>query len=207
MKDLQQKLKRNKMNDAAVLNYLSGKFNEQLLAFFAMQLTNIGRAKHGRRYTPEQKSLCLAMYKQGPKSYRFKEKWCILPTKRTLGRYSADLIFRSGYDPKIFEAIENVAKGWPEKDKYCSLAWDEVALNQHVDYNHSQDKIEGFVEIDKEKAPKFATHALTFMVRGFDVAFKQPTGYFYTSGLQAFELAELVRVMIERLYETGEIVT
>lgn len=196
-------MKRNKIDDTAVLNYLSTKFNKQLLEFFAMQLTNCGRAKHGRRYTPEQKSLCLAMYKQGPKSYRFKEKWCALPTKRTLGRYSANLIFKSGINPKVFEAMKNVVKDWPEKDKICAFMWDEVSIKEHLDYCQSQDKMEGFVEMNKTKEAIFATHAMTFMVRGFEVPFKQSTGYFYTNGIKAFELVELIKLMIEQVLTTG----
>ncbi len=196
-------MKRLKINDNAVLNYLSKKFNTQLLEFVKMQLTNCQRPKHGRRYTPEQKSFCLAMYKQGPKSYRFKEKWCTLPTKRTLGRYSASLIFKTGLDHKMFDAIKNVVKDWPKKDLLCSFMWDEVSIKQHLDYSHSLDKFEGFVEMDKEKKPIFATHALTFMVRGFEIPFKQSIGYFYTNGIFSCELVELVKLMISRLLETG----
>lgn len=203
VKDLQQKVKRNKINDTAVLNYLRKKFNEQLLEFFKMQLTNCQRPKHGRRYTPEQKSLCLVLYKQGPKSYRFKETWCVLPTKRTLGRYSANLILKSGVDDKMFDAVKNVVKDWPKKDQICSVMWDEVSIKQHLDYSQSQDKFEGFVEMNKQKKPIFATHALTFMVRGFEVPFKQSVGYFYTNGIFSFELVELVKLMIERVLGTG----
>lgn len=201
---LQEKVKGNKINDDSVLKYLSRKFNEQLLEFFKMQLKNCGRSKNGRRYTMLQKSFCLAMYKQGPKSYRFNEKWCVLPTKRTLARFSAKIIFKSGVDSNVLTAIESTIKDWPEKDKYCSVMWDEVSLDEHLDYCSSQDKIEGFLEINKGEQPIFATHALTFMVRGFEIPFKQATGYFYTNGIQSFELAELVILMIESIIKTGE---
>ncbi|KAG4074956.1 hypothetical protein HA402_014535 [Bradysia odoriphaga] len=203
VKVLQQKVKNNKLNDSQVLHYLSTKFNAQLYEFVAMQLKNCGRSKHGRRYTPEQKSLCLAMYKQGPKSYRFNERWCCLPTKRTLGRYSAELIFKTGVDTKVLETIKTTVKDWPNEDKLCSFGWDEVSLKQSLEYCYSQDKIEGFVEIMKPKMPIFATHALTFMARGINIAFKQATGYFYTSGLKSFELIELIKIMIESILSTG----
>ncbi|XP_037049980.1 uncharacterized protein LOC119084205 isoform X2 [Bradysia coprophila] len=202
-KELQQRVKENKINDSTVLNYLKTKFNEQLLEFVDMQLKNCGRSKHGRRYTPKQKSLCLAMYKQGPKAYRFNEKWSCLPTRRTLGRYSAQLIFKSGVDEKILAAVKNIVTNWPASDKYCTFGWDEVSLNEHLDYCQSMDKIEGFVEMCKPKVPIFATHALTFMVRGIAVPYKQSVGYFYTNGVKSFELVELVKLMIERVSTTG----
>lgn len=168
-----------------------------------MQLKNCGRSKHGRRYTAKQKSLCLAMYKQGPKAYRFNEKWCCLPTKRTLGRHSATMIFKAGFDTKTLDAIKSIVKDWPQQDKYCTFGWDEVSLNEHLDYSQAMDVIEGFVEVSDTKTPVFATHSLTFMVRGITIPYKQSVGYFYTNGLKSFELAELNKLMIERVLNTG----
>lgn len=202
-KELQQKVKDTKLTDTAVLSYLKTKFNQQLLEFVKMQLQNCGRSKNGRRYSPKQKSLCLAMYKKGPKSYRFNETWCCLPTKRTLGRYSAQLIFQSGVDSKVLAAMKNIITGWPQKDKFCTVGWDEVSLNEHLDYCQSLDKIEGFVEMCRPNKPIFATHALTFMVRGIEVPFKQSIGYFYTNGLKSFELVQLVKLMIGRVQIIG----
>lgn len=206
VKVLQKQSRSRRLNNGKVLDYLRTKFNEQLFEFFAMQLTNCGRSKHGRRYTPKQKSLCLAMYKQGPKAYRFNTSWCCLPTKRTLGRYSANLVFKSGVDLKMLEAIKSTVSEWPQKDKYCTIGWDEVALTEHLDYCQSLDKIEGFVELcqtEKSQAPVFATHALTFMVRGIEVRFKQSVGYYYTNGLKSFELAEMVKLVLAEVMNTG----
>lgn len=206
-RDLQQKIKQTPINDATLLHYLSSKCTKQLLELIKIQLTNCGRPGTGRRYTDEQKSLCLAMYKQGPRSYRFKSKWCILPTKRTLGRYSADLIFKSGVDPKMFESIKNVVKDWPQKQKLCAVTFDEIALKEHLAYSQAQDKIEGFVEMNRRmKEPLFATHSLTFMVRGLASNYKQPVGHFYTKGIKAFELVELVQLMVGEVSTTGKIV-
>ncbi|XP_037024116.1 uncharacterized protein LOC119066004 [Bradysia coprophila] len=120
-KDLQAKVKETKLSDKNVLSYLKSKFNENLFEFFKMQLKNCGRSNHGRRYTDRQKSLCLAMYKKGPKSYRFNATWSCLPTKRTLGRYSAGLIFQSEVDTKALAAIKNIIADWPRKDKFCTF--------------------------------------------------------------------------------------
>lgn len=113
-------------------------------------------------------------------------------------------IFKSGVDSKLLEAIKNNVKDWQRKDKFCSFIWDEVSLVQHLDYCHSQDKIEGFVEINKGDTVAFATHALTFMVRGFETPFKQATGYFYTNGIDGFELTELVKLMLVEVLKTGK---
>lgn len=201
VKELQ---KNSKITDDKVINYLSEKnMKEQLLEFIKMQMTNCERTPHGRRYTPKQKNNCLAMYKHGPKGYRFWEQWCILPDERTLGRYSADMLFKSGVDPNVMEAIKNAVKNWPKKYKYCVIIWDEVSLKEHLDYCHSQDFIEGFVDMGEIRKPDFATHCLTFMVRGIGSSFKQTVGFFYTNGLKSFELVELVKLMIKAVLETG----
>lgn len=105
----------------------------------------------------------------------------LLPTKRTLGRYSTDLIFKSGADPKMFEVITNIVKDWPQRDKLCALTWDEVSLNEHLDYSQAQDRIEGLVDTTTPEAPVFATHSLTFTVRETGKLYKQTIGYFYTT--------------------------
>lgn len=103
----------------------------------------------------------------------------------------------------VMAAVKNMVTNWPQKDKYCSIGWDEVSLNEHLDYCHSLDKIEGFVEVCKPKVPIFATHSLTFMVRGIEIPYKQSIGYFYTNGITSFELAELIKLMIEQVLTTG----
>lgn len=197
-------LKENRMNDETVTKYLETILNEMQFEFVKMQIKNRGRAKHGRRYSVKQKSMCLAIYKQGPKLYRFLERGFVLPTKKTLGRHSANLLFKSGVDLKVLEAMKNIVKNWPQHDKYCSISWDEVSLKEHLSYDPVRDVIEGFVELANSRKPDFATHSLTFMVRGINVSFKQSTGYFYTNGLHAFELVELVKLMIGAVITSGK---
>lgn len=169
-----------------------------------MQITNCDRPKQGRRYSNEQKNICLAMYKHGPRNYRFMEPWWILPSKSTVGLHSAKIMFKSGVNPNLIEAIKSAVKDWSEEDKYCVLSWDEVSLQENLEYCHSQDLIEGFVELAETRQPTFATHALTFMVRGIKVAYKQAIGYFYTKDIKSFELVQLVKLIIEAVLSTGK---
>lgn len=202
---LTMQLKNNKMNDKTVINYLAMILNDMQFEFVKMQITNRGRTMHGRRYSAKQKSMCLAFYKQSPKLYRFQRTAFVLPTKRTLGRHSANLLFKSGVDFQVLDAIKNSINDWPQSNKYCVISWDEVSLEQRLDYCHKRDFIEGFVELANSGQAKFATHSLNFMVRGINVSFKQSVGYFYTNGLFAFELVELVKLMIEATSTTGNI--
>lgn len=168
-----------------------------------MQVKNSGKKAKGRRYTPEEKALALILYKHGPKNYRNMRKMFILPSKRTLGRFSARLIFHTGIDTKMFAHIKKKVGSLPELDKYCTLSWDEVSLKAHLDYNVSRDEIDGFVDMLGVRRPIFATHALTFMIRGIKTPFKQPIAYFFTHGLKHFELAEMIKLVTEAVLDTG----
>lgn len=185
--------------------YLGKLFNAEQLAFFSMQIKNAGRKSNGRRYTAEEKSLALMLYKHSPKNYRFMRKCFILPSKRTLGRFSAHLVFHTGIDTKLFAHIAEKVKSLSDLDTYCTLTWDEVSLKAHLDYSISRDEIDGFVDILNVRRPIFATHALTFMIRGIKTAFKQPIGYFFTHGLKHFELAEMIKLMTKAVLDTGKI--
>lgn len=168
-----------------------------------MQLKNSKKKPNGRRYTSEQKALSLILYKNSPKNYRFMRKVFVLPSKRTLGRYSAQLLFQSGVDTKLFAHIAEKVKNLPESYKHCTLSWDEVSLKAHLDYNISKDEIDGFVDMLKLRRPSFATHALTFMIRGIQVPFKQSVAFFFTNGLKNFELAEIIELVTKEVFSTG----
>lgn len=197
MKD--EKLK----NKCKIMKYLSEIFNAEQLAFFSMQIKNSGKKPNGRRYTSEEKGLALILFKNSPKNYRFMQKYFTLPSKRTLGRYSAQLVFQTGVDTKLFALIAEKVKSLSEEYKYCTLTWDEVSLKAHLDYSVSRDEIDGFVDMLDVRRAAFATHALTFMIRGIKIPFKQPIGYFFTHGLKHFELAEMIALITKAVLDTG----
>lgn len=203
-KKLRQELRdEKKQSKEKIMENLSNLFNAEQLAFFSMQFRNSGKKPNGRRFNPDEKGLALMLYKYSPKNYRNMRKMFILPSKRTLGRFSAHLLFHTGIDQKLFAHIEEKVKGLSELDTYCTLSWDEVSLKAHLDYSVSRDEIDGFVDMIGVRRPTFATHALTFMIRGIKIPFKQPIGYFFTHGLKHFELAEMIKLMTEAVLNTG----
>lgn len=203
LKKVRQQLKQQKLNKTNVFRYLRTIFNEEQLLFFNMQIKNAGKKARGRRYTDEEKSLALLLYKHSPKNYRFMRRIFILPVKRTLGQHSAQLFFGTGVNSRIFEHITEKVKSLSDTEKLCVLTWDEVSLKAHLDYSISRDEIDGFVDLANIRRPAFATHSLTFMIRGIVIPFKEAIGYFFTAGIKYFELAELVKLMIEAVLDTG----
>lgn len=167
-----------------------------------MQIKNCDKKPNGRRYNSDQKNLALAMYKQSPKKYRFLKRIFVLPAKSTLGTHSAHLLLQPGIDPKLMKFIKDKVKDFAVIDTYCIQSWDEVALRPNLDFSPSRDIVDGFVEI-LVRHPLFATHALTFMVRGINSRYKQPTAFFYTENLLSSELTDLITRVTEAVFDTG----
>lgn len=168
-----------------------------------MQISNVQKKAHAQRYTNEAKSLSLALYKHSPRNYRFMQKIFNLPSKRTLGRFSAQVAFETGHNSKLFQHIKSKVSGMSEEEKLCSISWDEVSLKAHLDYSSTKDEIDGFIDLSYVRTAGFATHALAFMIRGIHVPYKQPIGFYFTNGLKAYELVELIKLMTEAVFETG----
>lgn len=184
--------------------YLREIFDKEQMLFFEMQLKNASKHRNARRFSPEEKSFCLAIYKQSPKTYRRLQDFFIFPSKRTLGRHSARMLFESGINKDFFEFLTATVNDMEDIDKNCTMIWDEIALKPHVDYNERRDVIDGFVELIEMKRPNFATHALVFMIRGINRAYKEPVAHFYTDGLKNFELAEMVKLVGKAVLDTGK---
>lgn len=173
------------------------------MTFMELQLRNIGKRNHGQRYTKEQKTMMLAIYKRGPRVYRYVALLFGLPSRRTLCRHSALLKFGTGINTKLFELLKSTASKLGPLDKICTLGWDEMALTHHLTYCTSEDYIDGFVDFGEERIPDFATHSLTFMIRGVNRAFKQPVAYFYSQNLNGLKLAELIKLVIRAVQDAG----
>lgn len=183
LKDAKSKKKSN------IMEYLSGIFNTEQLAFFTMQLKNSGKKAKGRRYSFEEKSLAFILYKHSPKNYKEMRKIFILPDKRTLGRFSAKVVFNAGIDTKLFAHITEKVKDLSELDTFCTLSWE----------------IDGFVDMLGVRRPDFATHSLTFMIRGINTPFKQPIAFFFTNGLKHYELSEMIQLVTKAVLDTGNL--
>lgn len=171
--------------------------------FFMMQLRNSDRKNHGQRYSNEEKCMLLALYKHGAKSYNFLSDLFALPSKRTLQRHSALLQFKTGINPKLFQFIKSKASKLDILDKYCTLSWDEMALTTHINFCDTKDAMDGFVDLGTIQIPEFATHALVFMIRGVNQAYKQPVAYFFTGKTNSNQLAELIKLVICEVLKTG----
>ncbi|CAK1597788.1 unnamed protein product [Parnassius mnemosyne] len=129
-----------------------------------MQFCEAKKMGMGRRFTKQDKVLSLALYKQGPRAYRWLRKIFILPSPLTLSRMISTASLKAGLNENIFRELQQRAQKMKPKQKLCMLLFDEIALTPHFDYNRRRDTITGFVDNGETTQNKIADLALVFMI-------------------------------------------
>lgn len=204
IKFLTQKIKNlQNVKDSTLLDYLSSKLPPQQFVLVRQLLRNAGRACQGRRFNFEDKSMALAIFKQSPKCYRHLREMFGFPSKQTLNRHAAKIRFQEGVSPKLMQFIKDSSAKLKKIDKNVTIAWDEIALSAHLDFQETKDYIDGFQDLGTSGTNSFATHALVFMIRGMTFAYKQPVAYFLTENISSGELSELIKLIIKAVFRTG----
>lgn len=205
IKFLTQKIKiLENINNSNLLNHLSSKLPPEQFQLVRLLLRNAGKACQGRRFSFEDKTMALAIYKQGPKCYRHLRSMFGFPSKQTLNKHSAKIRFQEGVSPKLMQLIKDSVAKLKKSDKNVTIVWDEIALTAHLDFQETKDYIDGFQDIGATGTNNnFATHALVFMIRGLTSAYKQPIAYFLTENISSSELSELIKLIIKAVFHTG----
>ena len=89
--------------------------------------------------------------------------------------------------------------------RLCAIVIDEMSIKESVTYNVEKDEIEGFENFGLLGKTKFvANYAIVFMVRGLVSKWKQPLGYFLSSGsMTGSTMKVLLFQCIEKLTAIG----
>ena len=92
-----------------------------------------------------------------------------------------------------------------DRDCNVSLVFDEMNIKQALLYNEKCDTTEGFEDFGFIGKTKYiANHAIEFVVRGLASKWKQPLGYFLSSGpIKSTILKSLTKECIDKLKKTG----
>ena len=110
-----------------------------------------------------------------------------------------------GFNDAIFGTFRMKVSTMHEKDRCVALVFDEMSLKTTLVYNHGLDKIEGFEEFGEWGRSHFlADHALVFMVQCLLSKWKQPGGYFITTGtVKPDKLQQPTRNCLDKLEKIG----
>ncbi|TGZ34261.1 hypothetical protein DBV15_11616 [Temnothorax longispinosus] len=132
-----------------------------------------------RRYTVDEKILAISLLQRSPKCYSLIQNLYNMPSSKTLKRLLQKVVLKPGLCKIIIRYLHEKAKKMHNKDKYCLLIWDEIALTPHIQYDSKNDLITGFEDWGMRRTNKFADHALVFMLRGLYSGWKMPISFGY----------------------------
>ena len=91
------------------------------------------------------------------------------------------------------------------KSKVCAIILDEMSIKESVSYNSSRDEVEGFEDFGNIGRSRYiANHAITFLARGLSDKWKQPLGYFLSSGPMGGDtMTSLLRECVSKVQDVG----
>ena len=124
---------------------------------------------------------------------------------RTLLRDLQKMNIKPGFSGSVIDALTLKVQAMDPIDRNVALVFDEMSIKQGLVYNEGTDSVEGFEDFgDVGQSRYIANHAIAFMVRGLASKWKQPVGYFLSSGpIKATILRSLTKQCIDKIDKTG----
>ncbi|KAL5237327.1 hypothetical protein ACI65C_004737 [Semiaphis heraclei] len=193
-----------KFSDKYLDSKIIGCMTPAAAIFTKLQLRETKNSPKGRRFTHEEKLLCLSLYKQSTKSYRLLSKLFILPARKTLSTLLSQIPISTGLDKSLLKVLKEDVKTLKEKEKYCVVLFDEVSLEPQLQYDDNIGCIVGFEDNGLDRTQRFADHSLVFMIKGITKKFKQPISYtFCESSTKRYDLANQIRNVLKAVHLSG----
>ncbi|KAF2880292.1 hypothetical protein ILUMI_25888 [Ignelater luminosus] len=160
------------------------------------------------KWTWRNKAIALAIYKRGPRCYRFLQTLLKFPSKRTLRTMLKKFSFRTGINKCIMQQLKKQVEKMTIEEKTCALLFDEMAVTPNLTYLQSADEVVGYVDLGSlGRRNILANHALVFMVQGIYKHWKQPVAYYFTHDtISANDLKFLLKEIISALQRVGFII-
>ncbi|CAG4956916.1 unnamed protein product [Colias eurytheme] len=169
-------------------------------------IRNHGRKPQGKRWTPLEKALAIAIYKKSPRVFRHLQHLMELPSIRTLQSLLQSIELEPGISQTIMDHLKKKTAKLNEKDRVCALLFDEIALKKRLIFNSRTDKVVGFVDLGENqyRSSEIADHALVFMLQGLHKKLKQPIAYYFVKGtISSQSLAVLIKDIIKAVNDSG----
>ena len=137
------------------------------------------------------------MWKTSPKLYRLLYKLLCLPSVSTLQQVLSAVSIEPGINDTIFHALEKKIENFEHRDKLCTLIFDEMAIQPHLDYNKHQDYVVGLEDDGSQRTEKIADHVMVFMLRGIFKRWKQPVAFSFCkySMCQQIKLSVFTKIL------------
>lgn len=195
---LQKQLSSARRVSSFICNPKKRALRNEAVKFCLQQLSRSHVKNKGQRYSLDEKLLSLAIYKTSGPAFRFLSKWFCLPSKRTMSKLLQNIDIKEGTSPLVMTNLKNCVKKLKEKERLCTLLFDEMALTPSIMYKKLADNVIGMAD------GKIADHVLVFMVRGVTRKWKQTVAYrFCKSSTSPQQLRLMLKSLIRELREAG----
>ena len=184
---------------------LSQYLSPDTFSFIESQVKMSKRSRHAYRLKTGDKMLALSIFFHSRKAYKILSQLFILPLVRTLLRDLQKMNIKPGFSQSVLDALTLKVQAMHPTDRNVALVFDEMSIKQSLVYNEGTDSVEGFEDFGNLGQTRYiANHATAFMVRGLASKWKQPVGYFLSSGpIKAKILQSLTQQCIDKVDQTG----
>ncbi|XP_063900839.1 uncharacterized protein LOC135120464 [Zophobas morio] len=173
--------------------------------FFENQIRNVNRKPKGRSFTFEEKADAIAIWKNGPKTYKLLFKMFTLPSIDTLRATLNRVPIEPGINKPIFEVLgKQVSRKMDPKYNLCTLIFDEMSIQPHLDYLPCEDRVVGFEDDGTTRTKKIADHVCVFMLRGIFGRWKQPVAFaFCKNSMPAVNIVRFYKEIVKEATAIG----
>ena len=146
------------------------------------ELRNFKRKPKGRSWTLQEKLFWLPHYKRSPRAFRLLSAYLCIPGESALKELLSKITIEPGIIEASLKLLKQTIPTLPDKDKVCTVLFDEVYLRGHLRQRLKHKKIEGFEDYGLHgRSHLVADHALVFMVQGLGFQFVLPIAYYFVS--------------------------
>jgi len=122
-----------------------------------------------------------SIFRRNVSVYKFLCTLLTLPSPETLQKLTSEIVMEPGFHQTVFRTLEKRAARWSAKNRTCVLMFDEVAILKGIYVNSAGGYLDGFEDYGHlGRTSSIATHSLVFMIRGVNLNWKIPIGYFFT---------------------------
>jgi len=168
----------------------------------------VSRKLSGKKteYSEELKKFAVTLQYYSTKAYNFVRTQFsdMLPHPRTISKWNQGINGEPGFTKESFQTLKKKVK--ENSIVICNLVVDEMSIKDKVEFDGKQ--FHGLVDmgsgviIDGDIVDH-ATNALVFLVVGVNGHWKLPVGFFLIKGLNSAERANLMKICLDLLYDTG----
>ncbi|XP_008053799.1 DNA transposase THAP9 [Carlito syrichta] len=158
-------------------------------------------------YSAEMKQFACTLYLCSSKVYDYVRKILKLPHCSILRTWLSKCQPSPGFNSNIFSFLQRRVENGDQLYQYCALTIKDVSLKQQLQWDPSSHSLQGFMDfglgkLDADEAP-LASETILLMAVGIFGHWRMPLGYFFVNRASGCLQAQLLRLAIGKLSDTG----